>query len=92
MSLRTKIKNALDEARILVLGTQVLLGFQYRAFFEPVFPKLPRVQQDLNLVGLGLLLAVIALVMLPAARHRIVERGRDSTALDRKSTRLNSSH
>jgi hypothetical protein len=83
MSLRTKIKNALDEARILVLGTQVLLGFQYRAFFEPVFPKLPRVQQDLNLVGLGLLLAVIALVMLPAARHRIVERGRDSTALHR---------
>ena len=81
MSLRTKIKNALDEARILVLGTQVLLGFQYRAFFEPRFPKLPRFQRDLNLAGLGLLLGVILLVMLPAARHRIVEHGRDTSSL-----------
>src|SRR5438270_1638175 len=81
VSLRTKVKNALDEARILVLGTQVLLGFQYRAFFEPSFAKLPRCQQSLNLVGLALLLVVIALVMLPAARHRIVERGRDTPEL-----------
>ncbi|HYZ87911.1 MAG TPA: DUF6328 family protein [Myxococcales bacterium] len=81
MSLRAKVKNALDEARILVLGTQVLLGFQYRAFFEPTFPKLPRFEQTLNLIGLGLLLVVILLVMLPAARHRLVERGQDTVAL-----------
>ncbi|HWE25315.1 MAG TPA: DUF6328 family protein, partial [Myxococcales bacterium] len=81
MSLRTKIKNALDEARILVLGTQVLLGFQYRGFFEPVFAKLPRFQQSLNLVGLALLLIVMLLVMLPAARHRLVERGHDTAEL-----------
>ena len=83
MSLRTKIKNALDEARILVLGAQVLLGFQYRAFFEPRFAKLPRLHQELELAGLLLLLAVILLVMLPAARHRIVERGRDTSSLHR---------
>jgi Family of unknown function (DUF6328) len=83
VSLRTKIKNALDEARILVLGTQVLLGFQYRAFFEPGFSKLPSVQQDLGLAVLLLLLVVILLVMLPAARHRIVERGSDSSSLHR---------
>jgi hypothetical protein len=28
--LRQKVKNGLDEVRILVLGSQVLLGFQYR--------------------------------------------------------------
>jgi Family of unknown function (DUF6328) len=83
VSLRGKVKNALDEARILVLGTQVLLGFQYRAFFEPTFPKLPRFEQTLNLLGLALLLAVILLVMLPAARHRLVERGQDTDALHR---------
>jgi len=83
VSLRTKIKNALDEARILVLGAQVLLGFQYRAFFEPRFAKLPRLHQELELAGLLLLLAVILLVMLPAARHRIVERGRDTSSLHR---------
>jgi hypothetical protein len=83
VSLHAKVKNALDEARILVLGTQVLLGFEYRAFFEPTFPKLPRFQRSLHLAGLALLLAVILLVMLPAARHRIVERGQDTVALHR---------
>jgi Family of unknown function (DUF6328) len=81
--LRAKVKNALDEARILVLGTQVLLGFQYRAFFEPSFEKLPRANQDLKLAGLALLLAVMGLVMVPAARHRVVERGEDTSELHR---------
>ena len=83
MSLRSKVKNALDEARILVLGVQVLLGFQYRAFFEPAFDRLPRFDQDLQLVGLALLLAVLGLVLLPASRHRLVERGEDTPALHR---------
>ena len=38
--LQTKVKNALDEARIVVLGTQILVGFQYRAFFEKGFDEL----------------------------------------------------
>jgi hypothetical protein len=77
-SLREKTKNALDEARILVLGTQVLLGFEYRAFFEPRFEHLPPEQKALRVTGLFVLLVVIGIVMLPAARHRIVERGTDS--------------
>ena len=36
-----KIQTALDEARILILGTQVLLGFEYRSFFEARFAGLP---------------------------------------------------
>jgi len=83
VSLRSKVKNALDEARILVLGTQVLLGFQYRAFFERAFDRLPRRNQDLKLVGLVLLLGVMGLLLLPAARHRLVERGEDTPGLHR---------
>jgi len=83
VSLRSKVKNALDEARILVLGTQVLLGFQYRAFFEPAFDRLPRRNQDLRLVGLALLLGVMGLLLVPAARHRLVERGEDTPELHR---------
>ena len=83
MSLGTKVKNALDEARILVLGTQVLLGFQYRSFFEGAFDRLPRTNQDLKVVGLVLLLGVMGLLVLPAARHRLVERGEDTQALHR---------
>ena len=81
VSLRAKVKNALDEARILVLGTQVLLGFQYRAFFEPAFERLSPLNQSLELAGLLLLLGTMGLVLLPAARHRLVERGEDTPDL-----------
>jgi hypothetical protein len=34
---KVKIRYALNEARILILGAQVLIGFQYRAVLEPGF-------------------------------------------------------
>jgi len=34
-----KVKMALDETRLLVLGIQVLLGFQFQAFFQTGFPR-----------------------------------------------------
>jgi len=43
--LKDKIQNALDEGRMLVLGSQVLLGFQFRSAFEPGFEKLPASSQ-----------------------------------------------
>jgi hypothetical protein len=76
-----KVKNALDEARMLVLGAQVLLGFQYRAFMEPGFERLPPYDRSLKLAGLLLLLATLGFLLAPASRHRLVERGCDSTRL-----------
>jgi hypothetical protein len=38
--LKQKIKNTLDEGRILVIGSQVLIGFQFRSVFEPGFEQL----------------------------------------------------
>lgn len=81
--LKTRVKNALDEARILVLGAQVLLGFQFRAFFEPGFGKLPPVDRRLELIALFALLASVGALFLPAARHRLVEAGNDSEKLHR---------
>lgn len=78
-----KIRNALDEGRILVLGTQVLLGFQLRGVFEPVFERLPASDQYLKVAGLGLLVVTLALLILPAAFHRIVEAGQDTERLHR---------
>lgn len=72
-----KIKTALDESRILVLGTQILLGFQYRAVFESGFAALPPVSQYLKLAGLGVLLVGIILIIWPSAYHRIVYQGND---------------
>lgn len=82
-SLHTKVKNALDESRILVLGAQVLLGFQYRSFFEPGFEHLGRGERALEMVGLFSLLATVGALFLPAARHRIVERGFDTSRFHR---------
>lgn len=82
-NLDARIKHALDEARILVLGCQVLLGFEYRSFFEQRFEQLTRFHQWLHLVALVALLAATALLFLTAARHRLVERGQNTPELHR---------
>lgn len=86
-ALKDKVQNALDEGRILVLGTQVLIGFGFRAVFEEGFPKLPLASQHLKLVELALLLFVFALLLTPGAYHRIVERGEDTPRFHRMVTR-----
>ena len=73
--LRSKVKLALDEARMLVLGSQVLLGFQFRSFFEQRFDQLPASARYLNFSCLLLMLVAMLLLILPAAFHRIVEQG-----------------
>ena len=80
--LKDKIQNALDESRMLVLGSQVLLGFQYRSAFEPGFEKLPVLTQYLKMGGLCLLLVALGLLLSPAAHHRIVEEGEASRVLN----------
>jgi hypothetical protein len=86
--LKDKIQNALDEARMLVLGSQVLLGFQFRSFFEPGFARLPPSSQYLKACALGLMLVAVGLLLTPGAYHRIVERGEDTHALHRFATAL----
>lgn len=77
LKLKDKIKLVLDEGRMLILGAQVLLGFQYRSVFEPGFDKLPHSSQLLKLAGLCLMLLAIMLLMSPGAYHRIVAEGED---------------
>ena len=79
--LEDKIRHALNEGRILILGTQVLLGFHYRAVLEPRFEHLPAAGQALAIIGLGLLLLAFGLLVAPVAYHRIVERGAVSALL-----------
>jgi hypothetical protein len=86
--LKDKVQSTLDEARMLVLGAQVLLGFQSRAVFEKGFEQLPGHAQYLKLGGLALMLVAVALLMTPAAFHRIVEEGEDTHRLHRFSSRV----
>jgi hypothetical protein len=83
-----KVKLAFDEARLLVLGSQILLGFQFRAFLEPGFQRLPALSQNLRLVSLVLMLIAMLLLMWPATFHEIVERGDLTQRLLRFATRV----
>jgi hypothetical protein len=82
-SLHDKVQSALDESRILLLGAQVLLGFEFRSFFEPRFEHLPGWAVTLRLLTVGLMVLAFALVALPASYHRIVARGADTRGVHR---------
>src|SRR5215218_3229482 len=86
--IKDKVENALNEARMLVLGAQVLVGFQFRSAFEPGFDRLPLPSQLLKMLGLGLMLVAVALIISPAAYHRLVERGEDTHEIHRYTSRL----
>ena len=86
--LKNKVKNALDEARMLVLGAQVLVGFQMRSAFEKGFESLPITSQALKLFGLGLMLVAVGLIIAPSSYHRLVERGEDTDEIHRYASRL----
>jgi hypothetical protein len=79
--LRQKVKNALNEGRTLVLGAEVLIGFEFRAAFQPKFEELSLATRYSRLIGLCLILVALALLIAPATYHRIVEKGSDSTSL-----------
>ena len=81
--LKDKIQNALDEARMLVLGGQVLVGFEYRSAFEPGFAHLPRHAQYVKMISLGVMLVGILLIMWPSAYHQIVHGGEDRDEVHR---------
>lgn len=77
-ALKDQIKHALDEILTLITGAEILIGFQYSAVFNKRFATLPVPAQDMQLVGLVLLLITLILIMSPVPYHRIVEQGQDT--------------
>jgi amino acid permease len=86
--LKNKVQNVLDESRMLVLGAQVLLGFQFRSLLEKGFESLPITSQFLSLCALGLMLVALALLISPSSYHRLVERGEDTDEIHRYASRV----
>jgi hypothetical protein len=78
MKLDAKIKTALNENRLLILGTQVLFGFQFNGIFQEKFEQLPPLARVLECSGLTLLMLSVAFLIAPSMDHRIVERGEDT--------------
>jgi Family of unknown function (DUF6328) len=78
MKLERQLKIALDESRLLILGSQVLFGFQFSGIFQQQFDALPVLSRMLIGLGLPILMLALALLITPSMNHRIVERGQDS--------------
>jgi hypothetical protein len=84
--LDNKLKTALDETRLLFLGGQVLLGFQFQAFFQDGFSTLAAPATYLSLSGVMLMVLFMAPLVAPAMQHRLVECGNTSERLLRATT------
>jgi Family of unknown function (DUF6328) len=76
-----KVKTALDETRLLVLGAQVLLGFEFQTFFQDGFERLSMLSKSLAVLGLVLVTVATAILLLPSMEHRLVERGQSTNRL-----------
>lgn len=87
-ALQARIQDVLDEIRILILSTQVLLSFQYYAAFQHGFAELPRALQLAKLAALILSLLTLALLLTPVSFHRVVEDGYPTPAMHRFATRM----
>jgi hypothetical protein len=87
-SMKDEMSNVLGEARMVIPGVQALFGFQTMAVFNNRFEDLPDSGVAAYLIGLGLLALSIALLMAPAAYHRIAERGRVSRQMITLCSRL----
>jgi hypothetical protein len=78
MALVGKVKTALDETRTLILGSQILLGFQYQSAFRDRFDELPSASRQMSAAALALTLFAICLLITPSAFHRISQDGQST--------------
>src|SRR2546423_8968702 len=73
---------------MLILGAQILLGFQFRGVFSDGYGQLPTHARYLDGLALGLMVCVVGLLITPGPYHRIVEGGEDSGNFHRLVTVL----
>ena len=73
-----RIERVLSEIRLVLPGTQALLGLQLSVALMRGFETLPGTARMAYLASLGLMALATILLMTPAAFHRIVERGRST--------------
>jgi Family of unknown function (DUF6328) len=76
-----RVKAAMDETRLLVLGVQVLLGFEFQCFFQDGFATLSGGSKSICALSLGLVIASLGLLVVPSMIHQVAEQGRSSVRL-----------
>src|ERR1700760_3215778 len=74
-AIEARLKDLLDETRLAMLGTQLLMGLQYSAAFAPRFGNLPDAFRWLDGAALLLILATSALLLANPSYHQIAADG-----------------
>jgi hypothetical protein len=87
-ALTKKAQITIDEARMILPGLQALFGFQMISVFNQTFSSISATDQSIHLVALLLTALSIALIMTPAAYHRIVGPALGSEFFVRLASRL----
>ena len=65
MPLSRKVKTALDETRTLMLGAQILLGFQFNGAFQTRLDALSPPAMIVDAIALLLMLSSVGLLIAP---------------------------
>ncbi|WP_133500755.1 DUF6328 family protein [Cognatilysobacter terrigena] len=89
LSLTKAADHLIEECRMVLPGVQALFGFQLVAVFSDRFQTaLTQSEKELHLVSIALVVVAIALIMTPAAYHRLTAPGLVTAHFLRLSTRL----
>lgn len=75
--IKEELDRLLEEIRIVLPGTGVLLGFQFTAIFSQGFGKLSHNFQVFHVISLLLLLLTVIFLIAPVAFDRVVEGSKE---------------
>ena len=73
--LDAKLKTALDESRLLILGAQVLFGFAFQAAFQDLFSEIGSLGRLFQIFAICLLCLSVTFLVVPSFYHQIACKG-----------------
>jgi uncharacterized protein DUF6328 len=79
-AIEARLKDLLDETRLAMLGTQLLMGLQYTAAFAQRFGNLPDAFRRLDGVALLLILTTAAFLLATPSHHQLQREAKPRAA------------
>jgi hypothetical protein len=86
MKPQEKLKTALDETRLLMLGAQIVFGFHLNGVFQDAFDKLSPTAKLVHAVAFVFMVLTMGLLIAPSMQHRLIERGEATDRIHQATT------
>src|SRR5256714_12264927 len=83
-----RVKTALDETRLLILGAQILFGFHLNGAFQSGFSDLAPTSRTLHALSFLMMAVAVALLIAPSLQHQFVDGGHASDRIIDASTKF----